>query len=470
RSSKTKPIIMEGRSSTQSFSNLQHHRHRPSSFPLTLSGFQGPDAGYPTSHSAQDSQDQHGGRGEESTASFLASNSSTGVRRGSSGSDRVFFTTSGSSLDGDAGLGGHFGGESRLVSHFDDSWYSKKGIWYDGESGGSAADDFHSKSDCYSNTNDVFCTMNCAAEEGDRWRIRSNYNYGQSEAVCSREGSMSHFSKQAVSYNRTDSKMSDHYVGGEEDYGSSCGSGEDQLHPAEAEGSWLTVSPTGDAEIKGQAEGRWRGPDTHSLGSGSPVGINSRAYTQKLDSFSEAFLPQRRRKFQIPLDRGSGQIWENGLGRGESSGSVKLRQSCAFDPDTYLHPSSSSLLSSFPSPPTSSHLMSSVLSPPPTPLPPSSQSPSKEDSPSAQGGTGHVVSQGGESLGGLQFFPPRIQSSGMIWKFPLLSHCFPQLSADPSDSESSLRCSQGDEAGNVTGRNIYKHALTTKTWKSTNPI
>ncbi|KAK5614079.1 hypothetical protein CRENBAI_011247, partial [Crenichthys baileyi] len=79
RSSKTKPtIIMEGRSSTQSFSNLQHHRHRPSSFPVTLSGFQGPDAGYPHSHSAQDSQDQHGGRGEESTASFLASNSSTG--------------------------------------------------------------------------------------------------------------------------------------------------------------------------------------------------------------------------------------------------------------------------------------------------------------------------------------------------------------------------------------------------------
>ncbi|MED6261456.1 hypothetical protein ATANTOWER_005439 [Ataeniobius toweri] len=452
RSSKTKPtIIMEGRSSTQSFSNLQHHRHRPSSFPLTISGFQGPDAGYPPSHSAQDSQDQHGGRGEESMASFLASNSSTGVRRGSSGSDRVFLTTSGSSLDGDAGLGGHFGGESRLVGHFDDSWYSKKGIWDDGESGGSAADDFHSKADCYSNTNDVFCTMSCAPEEGDRWRIRSNYNsYGQSEAVCSREGSMSHFSKQAVSYNRTDSKMSDRYVGGEEDYGSSCGSGEDQLHPAEAEGSWLTVSPTGDAEIKGQAEGRWRGPDTHSLGSGSPVGINSRAYTQKLDSFSEAFLPQRRRKFQIPLDRGSGQIWENGLGRGDSSGSVKLRQSCAFDPDTYLHHSSSSLLSSFPSPPTSSHLMSSVLSPPPTPLPPSSQSPSKEDSPSAQGGTGYVVSQGGESLGGLQFFPPRIQSSGMIWKFPLLSHCFPQLSADPSDSESSLRCSQGDEAGNVT--------------------
>lgn len=439
---------MEGHSSTQSFSNLQHHHHRPTSFPLTLSGFQSPDAGYPPSYSAQDSQDQYGGRAEESTASFLASNASSGLRRGSSGSDRVFLTTSGSSLDGDAGLGGHFGGESRLGSHFDDSWYGKKGIWDDGESGESAANDFHSKTDCYSNTNDVFCTMNCAPEEGDRWRIRSNYNsYGQSEGVCSREGSGSHFSKQVVSYSRTDSKLSDHYAGGEEDYGSSCGSGEDQLQPAEAEGSWLTVSPTGEAEVSSQAGGRWRGAaDDHSLGSGSPVGVNGRTYPQKLDSFSEAFLPQRRRRFQMPPDRDSGQIWENGLGRGDNSGSVKSRQSCAFEPDTYLHPSSSSLSSSFPSPPTSSHLMSSVLSPPPTPLPPPSQSPSKADSPSTQGGSGHV---GGESLGGLQFFSPRIQSSGIIWKFPLLSHCFPQLSADPNDPERGLRSSQGDEAGNT---------------------
>ncbi|XP_038130695.1 zinc finger protein 541-like isoform X1 [Cyprinodon tularosa] len=444
--SKSKHIfIMEGRSATQSFSNHQHHRHRPSF--LTLSGFQSSDAGFPPSHSIQDSQDHYGGRGEESTPAFLTSNTSTGMRRVNSGSDRVFLTTSGSSLDGDAGLGGHFGGESRLGGHFDDSWYGKKGMWDDVESGESTADDFHSKEDCYSNTNDVFCTMNCVPEEGDKWTIRSNYNnHGQSE-VCNREGS---FSKQSASYNRSDSKVSDHYVAGEEDYGSSCGSGEDQLQQAEAEGSWLTVSPTGEAEIRGLADGRWRGAaGPNVLASGSPVGANSRAYPQKLDSFSDAFLPQRRRRYQTPSDRDSGQIWENGLGRGDNSGSVKMRQSCAFDPDSYLHPSSSSLSSSFPSPPTSSHLMSSVLSPPPTPLPPASQSPSKADSPTSQGGTAHVVPQGEESLGGLQFFPPRVQSSGMIWKFPLLSHCFPQLSTDPSDLGCSLRSSQGDEGGNV---------------------
>ncbi|XP_017166071.1 uncharacterized protein LOC103480795 isoform X3 [Poecilia reticulata] len=434
-SSKTKhTITMEGRSSAQSFSNLQHHRHRPTSFPLTLSGFQSPDVGYPSSHSTQDSHDQYGGREEQSAASFLTSNTSSGVRRASSDSDRVFLTTSGSSLDGDAGLGGHFGGENRHGGHFDDSWYSKKGIWDDGESGESTADDFSS------NTNDVFCTMNCAPEEGDRWRIRSNYNsYGQGEAVCSKEFGASHFGKQTASYNRTESKLSDRYAGGEEDYGSSCGSGEDQLQPAETEGSWLTVSPTGEAEVGGPAERRWRGAaDAHSLG--SPVVIN----TQKLDSFSDAFLPQRRRRFQMPPERDSGQIWENGLE------SVKLRHSCAFDQDAYLHPSSSSLSSSFPSPPSSSHLMSSVLSPPPTPLPPPSQSPSKADSPSAQGGAGHVVTQGVESLGGLQFFPPRIQSAGMIWKFPLLSHCFSQVAADQSDSKCGLRSSQGDQAGKAT--------------------
>lgn len=438
-SSKTKhTVTMEGRPSAQSFSNLQHHRHRPTSFPLALSGFQSPDDGFPSSHSAQDSHDQYGGREEQSAASFLTSNTSSGVRRASSDSDRVFLTTSGSSLDGDAGLGGHFGGENRLGGHFDDSWYGKKGIWDDGESGESAADDFHS------NTNDVFCMMNCAPEEGDRWRIRSNYNsYGQGEAISSREVGASHFGKQTASYNRTESQLSDRYPGGEEDYGSSCGSGEDQLQPAEADGSWLTVSPTGEAEVGSPAERRWRGAaDAHSLSSGSPVGI----ITQKLDSFSDAFLPQRRRRFQMLPERDSGQIWENGLE------SVKLRHSCAFDQDTYLHPSSSSLSSSFPSPPSSSHLMSSVLSPPPTPLPPPSQSPSKADSPSAPGGAGHVIAPGAESLGGLQFFPPRIQSAGMIWKFPLLSHCFPQPAADQSDSKCGLRSSQGDQAGNAAGR------------------
>ncbi|GLD53648.1 transcriptional-regulating factor 1-like protein [Lates japonicus] len=202
-----------------------------------------------------------------------------------------------------------------------------------------------------------------------------------------------------------------------------------------------------------------RGSNGGCLPQRSHITINSGTYTQKLDSFSEAFLSQRKRRFPV-IPSGDSQIWEFGVGRGESPGSVKSRHSCAFDSDSYLPPSSSSSpahpsLPSFPSPPTSSQLMSSVLSPPPTPLPPPSHSPSKMDSPGAFGGTGHSVSQGGESLGTLQFFTSRIQSlpsvpSGMIWKFPLLSHCFPQSSGDPNSSEGNLRSSHGADYGNVT--------------------
>ncbi|XP_024861309.1 uncharacterized protein LOC108234834 isoform X2 [Kryptolebias marmoratus] len=476
-SSKTRHTIMEDRSPTQSFSNLQHHRHRPA-FPLTVHSFQSSDVGYPASQPGPDSLEQYGSRGEE----FLTSNPSSGPRKGSSGSDRVFLTAGGGSLEGDASIGGHFGGDSRLGGHFDDSWYGRKGIWEDGEHGESAAEDFHGKGNCYGNTNDVFCTMSCATQEGDRWRIRSNNNsYVSWEAKSdyNKEANASHLAKQTAAYNRggagsfndrAESKMADHYLGGEEDYGSSCGSGEDQLQPADAEASWLSVSPTGEAEVRGQAGGRWRGPaNVHGLSSGygpqsSPVGLDSRTYTQKLDSFSDAFLSQRKMRFQAaPSENSPAQIWENGVGRGESAGLIKSRQSCAFDSDSYLPPSSSSSspaclsLPSFPSPPASSHLMSSVLSPPPTPLPPPSHSPSKTDSPSSQGGAGPSVPQGGESLGGgLQFFPSRIHplpsapASGMIWKFPLLSHCFPQPSVDLSDTERSMRSSQGDDSGGVT--------------------
>lgn len=437
--------------------------------------------GYLPSQPPQDPLEQFGSRGEESTASFLTSNSSSGARRMSSGGDRVYLNTSTSSLDGDASLGGHLDGDSGLGGHFDDSWYGgiKKEAWDDGESCESTAEDFHGKGDCYGNTNDVFYMMNCASEEGVRRRVKANYNnYGnasceaKSESVYNREANMNHFIKQTASYSRsgggsfndssvdycrTDSRMSDNYLGGEEDYGSSCGSGEDQLQPAEVEASWLSVPPSS------QGENRWRGAaDNHSLASGclpqrSHISINSRTYPQKLDSFSEAFLSQRKRRF--PLIAGgdsSGQMWEFGGGRGENPGLIKSRQSCAFDSDAYQPPSSSSSSPahpshpSFPSPPTSSHLMSSVLSPPPTPLPPPSHSPSKMDSPGAFGGIGHSASQG-ESLATLQFFTPRLQSvpSGMIWKFPLLSHCFPQSSSDPSSTECNLRPSHGDDYGHV---------------------
>ncbi|XP_040886848.1 uncharacterized protein LOC121176828 [Toxotes jaculatrix] len=474
---------MDDSSSTQSFPNLHHHRPRPS-FHLTLPSLQSQEAVY---QPALNSLEQYGNREEDSTTSYLTSGTSSVGRRGSSGGDRGFPNTSGSGLDGTASLGGHLDRDSGLGSHFADTWYGgskKEEVWEDGESGESPADDFYSKGDCYRNANDVFYTINCGSEEGPRRKLRANYNnYAQasceakSETVYNREANVSHFTKQttshsrsvagsfsdsSVDYSRTDSRASDNYLGREEEYGSSCGSGEDQLQPAEVEGPWLSVSPSSQT-----GEGRWRTADTFTLASGclpqrSPITISSGTYTQKLDSFSEAFLSQRKRSFPvIPSGDSSGQIWEFGIGRGESPGLVKTRNSCAIDSDLYLPPSSSSSpahpsLQSFPSPPTSSQLMSSVLSPPPTPLPPPSHSPSKMDSPSAFGGTGHSVSQGGESLGTLQLFTsrpqslPSVHSPGMIWKFPLLSHCFPQSSGDPSSNEGNLRSSHGADYGNIT--------------------
>ncbi|KAL7374420.1 hypothetical protein ABVT39_000308 [Epinephelus coioides] len=335
---------MDDHSSTQSFPNLHHHRHRPS-FHLTLPSLQSPEVGYLSPQPALDPLEQYGSRGEESANSFPTSNTSSDGRRGSNGGDRDFVNTSGCGLDGDANLGGHPDVES-----------------------------------------------------------------------------------------------------------------EDQLQPPEVEETWLSVSPSSQT-----GEGRWRGTaDTTTLASGclpqrSPLSTSSRTYTQKLDSFSEAFLSQRKRRFPvIPSGDSSGQNWQFGVGRGESPGLVKSRHSCVFDSDTYLPPSSSSSPAhpsppSFPFPPTSSHIMSSVLSPPPTPLPPPSHSPSKMDSPSAFRDSGHSVSQGGESLGTLQFFTshlqslPSIHSSGMIWKFPLLPHSFPQSSGDPSIIK---RSSHGSDYGN----------------------
>ncbi|XP_030578608.1 uncharacterized protein LOC115775196 isoform X2 [Archocentrus centrarchus] len=464
---------MEDRSSTQSFSNL--NRHRPS-FSLTFPSCQGSEVGYLSSQPGQDPLEQYECRGEESTTSFLTSNTSSATRKTSTGGDRGFLSTSASSLDGAASFGGHLEGDSDLGGHFDESWWQKCGkkeVWEDKESCESSA---NGKGDCYGNTNDVFYTINCSSEEGARRRVRAtcnNYAHVKSEAksdtVYNREANISHFSKQTASYNRigavsfNDSSVEycENYLGRDENYESSCCSGEEHFQSAEAEGAWLNVSPSS------QGESRWRAAAVnHTLASGclpqrSLIGINSRTYTQKLDSFSEAFLSQRKRRFPlIPSGDATGQIWEFGVGRGETSGLVKSRQSCAFDSDSYLPPSSSSSspahsssFPSFPSPPTSSHLMSSVLSPPPTPLPPPSHSPSKMDSPSAYGGTGQSLSQAGESLGMLQFFAPRISSvpsvhsSGMIWKFPLLPHSFPQPSSDPGNTD---RSSLGDDYGDMT--------------------
>lgn len=459
----------------RSFPSLHHHRHRPS-FHLTLPSIQSPEAGY---QPAIDSLEQYGNRGEESTT-FPASNPNSGGRRGSSGGDRGFQNTS---VVGDASLAVHLDRDSGIGSHFADNWYGKKeDVWEDAESCESITDGFYSKGDCYSNSNDVFYSMNCSSDEGFRRKLRANFtnqvNFEvKSEPAHNREANTSHFTKQttshsrgaagsfsdsSVEYCRTDSQVSDNYLGREEDYGSSCGSGEDQLQPAEMEGPWLSVSPSNPT-----ADGRWRGAaESFTLASGcpplrSPITINSGTYTQKLDSFSEAFLSQRRRR--IPgIPSGESSMWEFGVGKGESPGLVKSRHSCAFDADSYLPPSSSPSpahpsLPSFPSPPTSSHLMSSVLSPPPTPLPPPSHSPSKMDSPVAFGGTGHSVSQGGEALGTLQFFTSRLQSlpsvcsPGMIWKFPVLSPCISQPPGDPGSNEGNQRSSHGAEYSSITG-------------------
>lgn len=458
----TQRAIMDDRSSTQSFPNLHqhHHRHRQP-FHITLPGLQSPDLGYPSPQPALDPLEQYGSRVEESTTSYPTSSTSSGGRRTSSGGDRGLLNTSLSGFDGNANMGGQRDGESGIGSHFADTWYGgskKEDIWEDGESCESIAEDFYSKGDCYGNANDVFYPMNCGSDEGVRRELRANYNHvgyeAKSEAVYNREANTSLFTKQSTSYNRnvagsfsdssveycrTDSRVSDNYLGREEDYGSSCGSGEEQLPPADVEGPWLSVSPSSQT-----GESRW----THLA---SPISIGSGSYTQKLDSFSEAFLSHRKRRFPVfPSLDSSGQMWDFG----QFPGLVKKsRHSCAFDSDSHLPPSSSSSptqpsLASFPSPPTSSHLASSVLSPPPTPLPPPSHSPSKMDSPITIGGSGHSVSQGGESV---QFFTSRLQSlpsihsSGMIWKFPLLAHRFSQSSDDHSNIEGNYSNIPGEE-------------------------
>ncbi|KAG7495526.1 hypothetical protein JOB18_001054 [Solea senegalensis] len=466
---------MDDHSSTQSFTNLHHHHHCPS-FHLTLPSIQSPEVGYQPD---LDPLEQYGSRGEESAVSCPDLASSSGARRRGSENDRGFQSISASGLDEDGSLRGHLERDGGSGSHFVDSWYGgvkKEDDWEDGESCDSTADDFYRKGDCYSITNGSSYTLNCGSREGLRQKLGTNYNsYARAnwdakrEIVYNREANVSYLTKQTTShsrsaaggfndnsaaYRRTDSRGSDHYLGREEDYGSRCVSGEDQNQAADSEGPWHNVPP-----YTQTGEGRWRGEaDTITLASTcppqrSPITISSGTYTQKLDSFSEAFLSQRKKMF--PMNHGedsSGQIWEFGAGRGESPGLVKSRQSCGFDSDPYLLPYSSPnhpSLPLFPSPPTSSHIMSSVLSPPPTPLPPPPHSPSKMDSPGSFGGSAHSVFQGEESLGTLQFFNSRLQSlpsvlsSGMMWKFPLLSHCFSQSPCDPNINEGNLRSPHG---------------------------
>lgn len=453
---------MEDHSTTQSFSNLHQHRHRPS-VALSLPAFESPEAGFSPSLPAPDSMELFGTNRDESETLFSTTSSSTGQRRARSGGDKVFLDTSGGSVDGDTGLGERLDRECGPGGYFDDLWCEsgEKEAWDDGESSESTADHFHGDGSGYGNAG-VFYRASCAGEEGLRHRAKAECD-GYTQMVYNRETNSSCFpNKQTTSYYRGGAgtmsdgslehlwmnlRVFDRYLGKEEDYGSSCGSGEDQVQTAEVEGPFVTIAPSG------QGTGRWRGEaESHTLTSASLPQTShvGRTYTQKLDSFSEAFLSQRKRRIPfVPSRDSSEQVWE--MGERGPPGPDKSKQSCAFGPDSYMPPSSSSsssspahhFLPSFPSPPPSSHFMPSVLSPPPTPLPPPSHSPSKMDSSRCS-----AASQGGESHGPLQFFMPHLQSvpsvhpPGMIWKFPLLSHCFPQSAGD-------LRSSHGDDSGNI---------------------
>ncbi|XP_068164342.1 transcriptional-regulating factor 1-like isoform X2 [Antennarius striatus] len=322
----------------ENFSN-----HRPS-FPGALP--QSPDLGYPPPQPVLVPPDQYQNKG---------------------GQLRGLLTVS----DADA---------NRLGVRLNEAWpvgIKKEEFW---ESCEGAADDF-----CYANAND--CHLKADMSSYASYEARSKEFYD-------REANVSHLAGDCSQPDLSD------YLGREEDLGSSCGSGEDQIQSAGGvEEPWISDS----ASFQ-----RRRGV----------------ASTQKLDSFSEAFLPQRRKTFSlVPSGESSASLWE----------------SLGFNPDSYVPPSSSSS-PIFPSPPASSHLMPSVLSPPPTPRPPPALSPV------AFRATGHPSSHGGDSVDALQFFTshlqalPSIYSSGTMWAL---------ASGDPHITGGDLRSGHGGDFQSV---------------------
>lgn len=440
--------------SSSSHHHHNHHHHQLSPCHLTLHNLQVPELAYPSSQMVLDPLEEHGGREEDSATSFLISSPSPGGRRVRTGSDGGLLNTSSTSLNGDANLGGHLVGEIGTSSHFADTYdyrtSKRDDIWEDEESFDSATEYFYSTGNGCIKVNDVF-HMNQNGNEGIRQRFRAD----KTEASISRQTApFIRSASDGQEYCRTNSNGNDNYVGRDEDYGSSCGSGEDHLQPVETDGTWFSPSPS-----RGLEETHTRDRMQHS-----PVSIGSGTCPPKLVSFSDAFLSQRKGKFpMIPGDDSGRQIWE--FGRGGSPRLNDSRQSCTFDPDSYLPPTSS--LSpfhyshaSFPSPPTSSSLVSAVLSPPPTPRPPPSFSPPKLDSRATFLGSGQPMSHGGEPLGTLQFFPsypqtlPSVHTPGMIWKLPLMTYNFSQSSTvkvecdcDFSNSKNNLRSTNNDISG-----------------------
>lgn len=421
--------IMNEHSSTRAFPSHPHqHQQQLPSCHLALHNLQGPELGYPSSQPGPEPLDQHGSPEEDSATPFLISDPSPGGRRARGGGERGLLSTSSGSLNGEADVGGHPGGELGPSSQFPHAYEycasKREDFWEDGESFDSAAECFYGRGNGCMKENEVFHLMSPNVEG-----IRPSFRADKTEAKASQQTTrFSRSGSDGQAYSRTNSSMSDNYVGRDEDYGSSCGSGEDHLQPAELEGPWFSASPSGGA--------------AGDLAQHSPVSIGSGTYPQKLDSFSDAFLSQRKGRFPIiPRDDSGGQTWE--FGKGGSPRLESSRQSCAFEPDSYVAPASASSpfhssFASFPSPSTSSPLVSAVLSPPPTPRPPPSFSPA------AFGGAGHPASHGGDSVGALQFFAsyspslPSVQTSGMIWKLPLIAHSFSPSSALKVDCEGDL--------------------------------
>ncbi|CAL8377312.1 unnamed protein product [Gadus morhua 'NCC'] len=214
------------------------------------------------------------------------------------------------------------------------------------------------------------------------------------------------------------------YLGRVEDPGSSQSSGE---------GRSSQVPECGD--------GGWRGgegwdPQGAAAALKAPPLTNGR-YPQRLDSFSEAFQPYRRRGLLAVAEGDpAGRHARFEAGRGEFAGWVAdSGQGCRHGPtlDPYgpahsffhSHPS----LPTLPSPP--SQPMPSVLSPPPTPLPPSSLSPSQGECPHPFS-TAAGQREGEYNVSTIQFFPSHAHPSpgGVLWKLQGLPHCYPPQSCD----------------------------------------
>lgn len=424
-----------------SFSSHLLHLHQLPSCHLTLHDLQGPDLGYPSSQPAPEPLEERGSQEDDPATPFLVSSPSPGGRRARGGSDGGLLDTS---LNGEAKARGPLDGELGESRHFPHSFeYCPE----DAEGFDAAAECFYSKGNGCVKENDVFHIMSPTYEG-----IRQSFRADKTEADASQQTTA--FGRSASDgreYCRTNSSVSDHYAGRDEDYGSSCGSGEDHLQPADTEGPWLGASPSRGAADQAQH---------------SPARVGNGAFPQKLDSFSDAFLSLRKGRFPIiPRDDSGRQLWD--FERGGSPRPDTSRQSCAFEPDSYLPPASASSpfhssFASFPSPSTSSPLVSAVLSPPPTPRPPPSFSPA------AFGGTGHPSSHGGDSLGALQFFAsysqplPSFKTSEMIWKLPQMAPNFSPSSAlrvdcerdfnnfsvaNFSDAKGNLRSSHSDATG-----------------------